>query len=238
MSASSHLIRVHDNFYSDPAYVREEALAARYCDHSSEDGTSFGSSSLFAFLPCDIHERVCKAFGFERIALLPPDVGTGCFYHTFGEGPSKEDFLVHRDGDKNPGTPEFALLIYLTPSAPRESGTGIYQHKQTKIWKEVTEADAARLGSSVDELEEILDCDVRDKTKWDVIGFADNIFNRAVIYPSHWLHCGRKYFGENVEHGRLYHMFFIHGWPDVFAGIDEENDALFHSGNGSVVTHG
>jgi hypothetical protein len=237
MADSAHLIRVRDNFYSDPSYIREEALAARYSDHSTDDLTAFGSSSLLAFLPCDIGERICQAFGFDRIELLPSDTGTGCFYCTPAEGKFKEEFRVHRDSEKYLNHPEYALLVYLAPNAPHASGTGVYRHKKTGLWKEVTASDAANLGRSVDTLEDVLDgCD-QDKSQWDLIGFADNLYNRAVIYPAHWLHSGNGYFGNSVENGRIYHMFFLRGWPDIFMNMEEEIDLQFRSGKGKTFPH-
>ena len=237
MASSAHLIRTFDGFYPDPAYIREEAIAARYSDHSNDAGTTFGSSSLLAFVPCDICDRICQAFKFDRIELLSSDAGTGCFYCTPAEGNFKEEFRVHRDSERDCNNPEFALLVYLTPHAPRESGTGIYRHKNTGLWKEVSAADAANLRRSVDELEEMLDSDDQDKSKWDLIGFADNLYNRAVIYPSHWLHSGNGYFGNGVENGRIYHMFFLRGWPDIFTSTEREIDLLFRSGKGKIFPH-
>jgi len=237
MNPSSHLIRVFDNFYDAPDYLRAEALAARYVNHSTEDGSAFGSSTLLAFVPCNMEDRVCAAFGFERVTLGPAWEGTGCFYHTLAVGEAREEFRVHRDDDIEPGVPHFALLIYMTPNAPPECGTGIYRHKEMGAWRQVSEADAIRLGKTVDEVEGILDRDDCNKSKWDLIGYADNVYNRAVVYPAHWLHSGTKYFGDSVANGRLYHMFFISGWPDVFAGTEEEVDKLFAAGKGAKFAH-
>lgn len=47
-----------------------------------------------------------------------------------------------------------------------------------------------------------------DNTEVDVIG---NVYNRLIMYNANILHKASRYFGENIENGRLTLVFFITG---------------------------
>ena len=100
-------------------------------------------------------------------------------------------------------------IVYLTPDAPRQSGTGVFRHKATGIWKSPTAADAIRLGLSRAELRQRLEADAKLRDRWELLDSADNVYNRAILFPSHWYHSGLNYFGDCLENGRLYQAFFF-----------------------------
>src|SRR5947208_3525951 len=75
------------------------------------------------------------------------------------------------------------FLIYLTPGAPYDAGTSLWQHRKTGLTSRPTGRDAARLGTTVDELARILERDSRTKSRWVEIDRVGNVFNRAVMFP-------------------------------------------------------
>jgi hypothetical protein len=207
------LFKIADDFYPDPDLVREIALRSTY--HFPRN--YFGYRSTKGFLPRGTVERIQALFGFERVMLHRAEWGTTCFYQTLARGRHRESFFVHIDAVRDPRQPRFAFLVYLSPQAPPGSGTGIYRHKATGLWQDPTAADARRLGRSRQELRDRLEADAQARSRWELLDSAENAYNRAVLFPSHWYHAGGRYFGSRVENGRLYQAFFFHGHPDVFA---------------------
>jgi hypothetical protein len=209
-------LKVADNFYPDPDLVRGAALRAKY---KRLQPPSYGYRSCNGFLPDPdgVRKRIKDAFGFETILLYHEVEGTTCFYHSKGEGEEKESFHVHTDVYQRTDDLDYSMVVYLAPNAPRNSGTAICRHKQTKIWQEPTLEDAKRLGLSRSEVLSLLDTDAEDYPKWDILDSSENIYNRAVLFPAHWCHTGLNYFGNTIENCRLYQIFFLRGFPDVFS---------------------
>src|SRR6266542_3967926 len=92
------LLKVVDDFYRDPDAVRKVALRSAYATVKD----SYGFRSRRGFLGPETAARICSAFGFEEITLLPASTGTTRFYHSFGRGPRREHFYAHLDEWWNP----------------------------------------------------------------------------------------------------------------------------------------
>ena len=211
----AELLKGVDAFYAKPDELRELALGSTY--HSVND--SYGFRSPTGILLPGTLERIRIIFGFTRITLFPEWMGTRCFYHSFQRGELRESFYAHTDVVSRPRSVYYSLIVYLTPDAPRQSGTGVFRHKATGIWKSPTAADAIRLGLSRAELRQRLEADAKLRDRWELLDSADNVYNRAILFPSHWYHSGLNYFGDCLENGRLYQAFFFRAAPDVFATL-------------------
>jgi hypothetical protein len=205
-------MKVIDNFYPEPDLIREIALRSTY----HRPRWAHGYRSTRGFLPRGTLERITAALGFETIRLLPEKYGSTCFFHTLGRGGCREGFYAHIDCNKDPRQPLYNFVIYLSPNAPPRSGTGIYRHKQTGIWQDPTPDDARKLGLSRKKIEERLSEEAEDPSCWELLDSADNVYNRAVLFPSHWFHSGGGFFGSRVENGRLYQAIFFAGAPYGF----------------------
>jgi hypothetical protein len=96
----------------------------------------------------------------------------------------------------------WAAVLYLTPNAPLESGTAIYQNKETKISmldRNNPETDYNNSGDILSDLD-----------KWEPIIRVSNIFNRMVMYRGEYYHRSMlPGFGENQYNGRLFQTFFF-----------------------------
>jgi hypothetical protein len=211
----AELLKGADAFYARPDELR--ALALRSAYHTVTG--SYGFRSPTGVLPPGTLAKIRTAFGFTNIKLLPEALGTRCFYHSFQRGASRESFYAHTDAVCRAGSVYYSLIVYLTPDAPRQSGTGVFRHKATGIWQDPTTADARRLGLSRAELRTHLEADAKRRDRWDLLDGAENVYNRAVLFPSHWYHSGLNYFGDCLENGRLYQAFFFRATPDVFAAL-------------------
>jgi hypothetical protein len=105
-----------------------------------------------------------------------------------------EPLVYHCDDQK------WAAMLYLTPNAPYDTGTGTYALKGTDI-----------IHSSHPE---IMRCfrpgsQNLDRTIFEPVDIVGNVYNRLVIFNSGYLHSSKGYFGYNQENCRLWQMFFF-----------------------------
>ena len=209
----AHLLKIVDAFYPDPDLVRAVALRSEYVTVAN----SYGFRSPSGVLPRGTVEKMQALFGFQRLQLYPDYLGTTCFYHSFRHGTKSERFYAHLDSRGHAGYVDYSLIVYLTPKAPRGAGTALCRHKETGLWQDPSVEDGRRLGRSGKALRAWLESEGKDRTKWDMIDNAENVYNRAVLFPAHWYHSGLNYFGNRLENGRLYQAYFFRADNDVFA---------------------
>lgn len=88
---------------------------------------------------------------------------------------------------------EWAGILYLTPNAPVEAGTGIFRHKKTQIFT----------GPNPN-------IDAKDESQWELITTIGNVYNRLVLYNGKMFHRSIiSGFGNSKETGRLTQVFFF-----------------------------
>lgn len=174
---------ITDNFYQDPNDVRKVAL--------SWDFSIQGNYPGMRTLPCggayrdSIKASFEKLIG-EKITYWPEGYNTAFQYTT-----KHSKTWVHYDAT------QWAAVIYLTPDAPLNTGTGIYRHRDTGIFQHQE--------NSTDFNEE-----KTEETEWDIIAEASNIFNRLVLYKGNYYHRSVvPGFGETKHDGRLFQTFFF-----------------------------
>jgi hypothetical protein len=88
---------------------------------------------------------------------------------------------------------DWAGILYLTPNAPVDAGTGIFRHKQSKIF---TGPDPK--------------LNAKDETQWELITTIGNVYNRLVLYNGKLFHRSLiPGFGDCKRSGRLTQVFFF-----------------------------
>jgi hypothetical protein len=88
----------------------------------------------------------------------------------------------------------WAGVCYLTPDAPLSGGTGLFMYKKTgSIYEDGTDYSL----------------DTQDMTKWELVDRIANRYNRLVLYRSNIYHTSLDYFGNDLQDGRLFQLFFI-----------------------------
>lgn len=127
----------------------------------------------------------------------------GVFFSSVSRGPNAETVGVHYDDPPN----WLMLLIYLTPNAPYDAGTSLWEHRETGLIRKPTKRDAKRLGISVKRLEAMLERDSWKPRRWIEIDRIGNVYNRAVCFPNGFLHSATRHFGSNPQNGRMYQSF-------------------------------
>lgn len=177
---------VVDDFYQDPDSVRDFALSQEF----SVTG-NFPNARTESFVTESTKEviaRLVRAHGGE--INYWPDGYNGAFQYTTQYDRS----WIHADS----GT-TWAAIVYLTPDAPLSSGTGLFKHKATGLteWPED------------EKLQEAVNQDSQDYTKWDLTDRVSNFYNRLVMYRGYQFHQSLDYFGSDKYNGRLFQTFFF-----------------------------
>jgi|JI10StandDraft_1071094.scaffolds.fasta_scaffold157152_2 hypothetical protein len=195
-------VLVKDNFYAEPMRVYKAAKEAEY--YEPEHVTGFRSRTVY-------HEPGVKV-KLEKILGIKitrwdtdPLEENGVFYQGFSKGRRKEVPGVHSDEPYN----DITVLIYLTPSLPFDCGTSLWMHKQTGLSDPAMAKDARRLKMKLSEVQDLLENDTKDRSKWQEVDRIGNRFNRMVAYPSGVLHSATNHFGDDMQSGRLYQTFRI-----------------------------
>ena len=120
----------------------------------------------------------------------------GSFQYT-----TKDDLSwIHADEHNH-----WAGVLYLTPEAPLNAGTGIFKHIETGLYKIPRLLD----GTINRELTDKIYDDAGDPAKWEIIDVIGNVYNRLVIYNGDLFHSSLNYFGNNLKDGRLFQTFFF-----------------------------
>lgn len=108
---------------------------------------------------------------------------------------------IHQDTE-----PIMAGVIYLAPTPVLGSGTYFYRHKESN-WT----------GLNSDEYPALAFEDMhpyhrseQDQTKFEDFGYVENMWNRMILYDSDLLHKPGKYFGTDLQTGRLTQTFFVY----------------------------
>jgi glycosyltransferase involved in cell wall biosynthesis len=172
-----------DNFYENPDSIRQHALTMEF----KEDLRYYkGVRTTTHFHPSGIKEAFESIMG-QKLTSFDGGIN-GCFQITTAKDPQ----VYHYDNQT------WAAMIYLTPNAPIESGTRLHRSK----------INGAR-HSSESHIDVAFTGGFLDSTKFDTVDSAANIYNRLVIMDARCIHSAGQYFGQNLNDGRLVHLFFF-----------------------------
>lgn len=178
---------VYDNFYSNPNDVREYALNLPFTITGNFPGARTESLEGQNFHNAKV---MFETLLNKKITWWPAQYNTAFQYTT-----EDSKTWIHYDDT------DWAAVLYLTPDAPLDSGTGIYMHNERKIFALDRKDPNTDLNGSQD---------VNEITKWTPIIQVANIFNRLIIYRGNYYHRSvRPGFGKNQYDGRLFQTFFF-----------------------------
>ena len=174
-----------DDFYADPYAVREFALKQKF-----EENLDYykGNRTKNQHIVPGTKEAFEKIIGKKITNWTETHGMCGRFQYC-----TAEDALVyHCDGQTLAG------MIYLTPDAPYSCGTSLYAHKDTKLRNENDFEDI-----------NVFEGGYYDKSKFELVDTAGNVFNRLVLFDAKCIHSANEYFGTNLTNSRLFHLFFF-----------------------------
>jgi glycosyltransferase involved in cell wall biosynthesis len=175
-----------DDFYADPHAVRDFALQQEF-----EPNINYykGSRTKEQFIIPGTKEVFEKVIGKKITNWTETHGMCGRFQYC-----TAEDALVyHCDGQTLAG------MVYLTPDAPYSCGTSLFAHKKTGLRNE----------NDFVETDVFSETGFYDKTKFELVDTAGNVFNRLVIFDAKCIHSANEYFGTDLTNSRLFHLFFF-----------------------------
>jgi tetratricopeptide (TPR) repeat protein/predicted O-methyltransferase YrrM len=175
-----------DDFYADPHTVREFALQQEF-----EANLNYykGSRSNEQHIVPGTKEAFEKIMGRKIENWAETHGMCGRFQYC-----TAEDSLVYHCDSQT-----FAGMVYLTPDAPFSCGTSLYAHKGTRLRNENDFAETDVFGET----------GFYDKSKFELVDTAGNVFNRLVIFDAKCIHSASEYFGQTKQNSRLFHLFFF-----------------------------
>lgn len=174
---------VVDDVYADPHAVRAFALQQEFHAHPAyhrgeRTETTFLFPGLKELFERALAQRICEKDWHT--------MGTnGCFQWCR----AGDQIVYHADAQ------QWAGVIFLTPDAPPECGTSLYQSRGP--------SRARRPAPGV------FDGGFLDATKFERVDAVGNVFNRLVLFDAQLIHAASQYFGTDAASGRLFQMFFF-----------------------------
>ena len=183
----AQLVTTIDNFYSDPAWVRERALAHSFVGPQTSQGR-FNRGPIANRAECD--EDMRELFIAQLSHKLPKPIQNIRVEFRYTTGASCSKNVCHADGV------DYAGILYLTLPEFCQGGTSFYQHISTGEFV----AQAAQRGCY----------DWANPDDWSLVYQARMQFNRVVFYPGDLFHSVTKpFFGNTMDNARLTQNFFI-----------------------------
>jgi len=175
-----------DNFYNDPHAVRDFALKQEFQENLDYYK---GNRSKEQFIVPGTKEAFEKIIGKKITNWTETHGMCGRFQYCTAQ----DDLVYHCDGQTLAG------MIYLTPDAPYSCGTSLFAHKKTGLRNENDFGNVDVFGET----------GFYDKTKFELVDTAGNVFNRLVLFDAKCIHSASEYFGTNITNSRLFHLFFF-----------------------------
>lgn len=173
-----------DDYYENPDEVRKFALEQEY----QEDIQWYkGLRSVNQYNFEGIKESFEQIMG---IKLKRFDTHGMC--GRFQICRAHEQNVYHVDSQK------WAAIIYLTPNPPHQSGTSLFKSNLT-----------GSRNSEDPNFEGTFNGGFYDRTKFQEIDRAGNVYNRLIIMDAHCIHAAGEYFGQDKNDSRLTHLFFF-----------------------------
>ncbi len=183
---------VVDDFYENPLEVREWVLTPEFNITGHYPG-----SRTKPFLTEEIKQRIesfVEPFSGKITAWSDESNyfnANGCFQYTLETDVS----WMHTDDNVT----DWAGVLYLTPDAPLDSGTGLYRFNDgTRFAAESDETHMALIHQSAGTMD-----------AWDIVDQIGNVFNRLILFNAQHWHRSMEYFGDSKENGRLFQLFFF-----------------------------
>ncbi len=133
---------------------------------------------------------------------------TSCFQSVTKE---YEKGVIHHDNDT-----VFAGVLYLTPNAPKSSGTTLY--KTGTSFDDNTYQQALHRNDERFRMNQPVDTSYHNM--FDEIVKVENVYNTLILYEGHHHHAANEFFGETRETSRLAQVFFCHR-------VDSTRDSAF-----------
>jgi len=192
-----------DNFFESPDIVRWWALQQDFYkgDRGSWPGIRTellhqSNKELYHTIIRKLYD-VVKDYGVNEIYDM--QTGFQLIDKSWGTG------WVHDDDPKL----HIAGLIYLSPDAPLESGTTLYQDNIDFNGEKYTKLFMEDVFSNEDEREKFVKYRTEQRAHFTPTIHIKNVYNRCIIFDTRNWHSADNFFGSTKEDTRLTNVFFF-----------------------------
>jgi hypothetical protein len=188
-------IIVVDDFYHDPMAVRDYAMKQTFLEDIRYHK---GKRTKTAFIPSWVKSEFSSLLKMEVSEFVG---ATGVFQYCIAQ-----DSVVYHFDEQ-----QYAAMVYLTPNAPVDTGTCTYKSKITGLRQRASPEDCKKYNKSENELNfySFNGNNFYDRNNMELVDSIGNIFNRLVIFDAHLIHSATSYFGNSIQNGRLFHLYFF-----------------------------
>ena len=177
---------VVDDFLADPDGVRRHALEQPFIRmHSAGLRTEAQFRHLAPF-----KEEFERLLG-RAVTNWDDNDANGRFQCCF----ARDAIPYHSDSQSRAG------VLFLTPNAPIEAGLSLFRGRLSGLRRRSEDARLMRLTFG--------DGAEFDRSRWEEVDRIGNVYNRLVLFDSHFAHGASAYFGSTLADGRLFQNFFF-----------------------------
>jgi hypothetical protein len=196
-------ITIVDDFFKNPDEIRQKALSFDYDYGIKGSYPGFRTKNL-KLIDKDLYRLISNKI-FSLFLDIDKEVSSFELSIYFQYVSKDFDFgWAHIDIGAY-----CAGVIYLTPNPPKETGTIIFndiQNMEKHLKLQEVKLNYYTNGTKHKDY---------DKIRKENNGLTDknitveNVYNRALIYPSNYVHSENKFFGDTKENSRLTCVFFL-----------------------------
>ena len=194
-----------DNFLQMPKVVREWALHQEYKDDKGfiekyKEYTNWPGLRSEHVMELDatyadivlgrVAQLTTQYFGLQNVSIKS---------HFQITREQDGDSWVHLDNGQ-----DFAGVLYLNPDAPVRSGTTLYRCLNREKWSSYIGTEEVKHINEQDNVELYNEL-------FEPVDMVGNVFNRLILYDANLFHKSNKYFGTDINDGRLTQVFFMKG---------------------------
>lgn len=172
---------ITDDFYSNPDNVRAYALSQKF-----EVKGNYPGMRSAPYFPDDVKACI-QNIVYNAAGKVTDWLESSGYNGAFQICTAADRTWIHADSYNT-----WAGVCYLTPDAPLSAGTALYKHKATGEYERKEEYHEGY-----------------DYTKWDMVDYIANKYNRIVLYRGNLFHASLDYFGDSHNNGRLFQTFFF-----------------------------
>lgn len=189
-----------DDFLDNAQALREASLRLTY---PPQEGMFPGRNSMERINIEGLDQRISRLVG-EPLEAMPPPQSHAKSRITLAADKGKAK--VHVDAAHWSG------ILYLSRPQNCQGGTEFFRHRATNTDRAPhDDREAAALGfpSAKGMVEEILEKDGTDDSKWEMTQRVPMRFNRLLLLRPWLWHTAGENFGDTLENGRLVYLMFF-----------------------------
>jgi hypothetical protein len=198
-------VTVITNFYENPGAIRQFALKQKYTFRHEEEGLNYvypgcrtqDLHALDSSLQAMVLKKLVSVFHIPEHDLMRWAISSS--FQSVSEIYKKG--VIHTDTNTI-----FAGVLYLTPYAPLNSGTSLYQKNATfnqERYQKALDQNDERFKSG----EIVMNTDYH--SMFDEVVRVNNVYNTLILYEGDMFHAANHFFGKTLEDSRLAQVFFV-----------------------------